>query len=79
MKRTYTIILIPGEQDEGGYWVSVPALPGCVTEGDTLEEAICNAKEAVAGYLLSLADRGIPIPDEGDRTEHLITAVTIEV
>ena len=79
MKRTYTIILIPGEPDEGGYWVKIPTLPGCVTEGDTLEEALCNAKEAVEGYLLNLADRGIPIPDEGDRTKHFITAVTVEV
>ena len=79
MKHTYTIILIPGEDDEGGYWVRVPGLPGCVTEGDTLEEAISNAKEAVEGYLLSLADRDIPIPDEGDRTKHLITAVSVEV
>ena len=79
MKRTYTIILIPGEPDEGGYWVKVPMLPGCVTEGDTLEEAIGNAKEAVEGYLQTLADRGIPIPDEGDRANHFITAVTVEV
>lgn len=79
MQHTYTIILIPGEPDEGGYWVKIPTLPGCVTEGDTLEEALCNAKEAVEGYLLSLADRGIPIPDEGDRTKHFITAVTVEV
>ena len=79
MTHTYTIILIPGEPDEGGYWVKIPTLPGCVTEGDTLEEALCNAKEAVEGYLLSLADRGIPIPDEGDRTKHFITAVTVEV
>ena len=79
MKRTYTIILIPGEPDAGGYWVKVPMLPGCVAEGDTLEEAIGNAKDAVAGYLLSLADRGIPIPDEGDRDQHFITAVTVEV
>lgn len=79
MKHTYTIIVIPGEYDEGGYWVKVPMLPGCVTEGDTLEEAIGNAKDAVAGYLLSLADRGIPIPDEGDRAKHFITAVTVEV
>jgi predicted RNase H-like HicB family nuclease len=33
--------------DEGGYWVKVPALPGCVTQGETLEEALTNAKEAI--------------------------------
>ena len=39
------------EEDEGGYSVTVPALPGCFTQGDTLEEAIANAKEAIHLYL----------------------------
>lgn len=39
------------EQEEGGYTVFVPALPGCISEGDTLEETIKNIKEAIALYL----------------------------
>lgn len=39
------------EQEEGGYTVLVPALPGCISEGDTLEEAIRNIKEAIMLYL----------------------------
>jgi predicted RNase H-like HicB family nuclease len=39
------------EQEEGGYTVFVPALPGCISEGDTLEEAIKNIKEAIMLYL----------------------------
>ncbi|MDP3026584.1 MAG: type II toxin-antitoxin system HicB family antitoxin [Nanoarchaeota archaeon] len=39
------------EQEEGGYTVFVPALPGCISEGDTLEEAINNIKEAIILYL----------------------------
>ena len=39
------------EQEEGGYTVYVPALPGCISEGDTLEEAIKNIKEAIQLYL----------------------------
>lgn len=39
------------EQEEGGYTVFVPALPGCISEGDTLEEAIKNIKEAIILYL----------------------------
>ena len=39
------------EQEEGGYTVLVPALPGCISQGDTLEEAIKNIKEAIELYL----------------------------
>ncbi|OGF67997.1 MAG: hypothetical protein A2Y62_21535 [Candidatus Fischerbacteria bacterium RBG_13_37_8] len=37
--------------EEGGYWAEVPSLPGCATQGDTIEELIENVYEAVAGYL----------------------------
>ncbi len=52
MKR-YTIILEP-DVEEGGYTVTVPALPGCITQGDTIEECIQRAQEAIAGYIKSL-------------------------
>jgi predicted RNase H-like HicB family nuclease len=42
-------IIHPAE--EGGYWAEVPALPGCITEGDTLEEVMANLKDAIAGWL----------------------------
>jgi len=59
----YTVILYP-ELDEGGYSVTVPALPGCVTQGETLEEAIAMAKDAIRLYLEALRDEGEPIPEE---------------
>ena len=37
--------------EEGGFWVEVPALPGCVSEGETMEEALANIREAAAGWL----------------------------
>ena len=37
--------------EEGGYWAEVPALPGCVTQGETLRELRANIKEAIAGWL----------------------------
>jgi predicted RNase H-like HicB family nuclease len=37
--------------EEGGYWAEVPALPGCITEGDTMEEAVANLKDAIEGWL----------------------------
>lgn len=47
---TYRIVLDP--QEEGGYTVTVPSLPGCISEGDTKEEAIENIKDAIRGYLV---------------------------
>lgn len=49
--------------EEGGYVVTVPSLPGCVTEGDTLEEAVEMAKDAIAGYIESLKKHGESIPN----------------
>lgn len=37
--------------EEGGYWAEVPALPGCVSEGDTFDETIANIREAAEGWL----------------------------
>jgi len=59
----FTAIFDPAE--EGGYTVTVPSLPGCITEGDTFEEAVVMAKEAIACYIGSLKKHDEPIP-EGD-------------
>jgi len=62
MEFKYSALL---ERNElGGYTVSVPSLPGCITEGDTWEEAVANVKEAIAGYLETLRDLDKPIPLE---------------
>jgi predicted RNase H-like HicB family nuclease len=37
--------------EEGGYWAEVPALPGCITEGDTIDEVVTNLKDAIEGWL----------------------------
>ena len=79
MKLTYTILITPGEPDEGGYWVKVSALPGCVTQGETVEEAVANAKEAVEAYILSLKARALPVPQEGSHTTGLISTVLVEL
>jgi predicted RNase H-like HicB family nuclease len=42
-------IIYPAE--EGGYWAEVPALPGCITEGDTMEELVNNLQDAIQGWL----------------------------
>src|SRR5437588_11535414 len=51
----YTIILHP-DTEEGGYTVTVPALPGCVTQGETLEEAIAMAKDAIRLHIEGLIE-----------------------
>ena len=61
-KRVYKVIFEP--QEEGGYTVTVPSLPGCISEGNSYEEALANIKEAMALYLESLAADGLPIPEE---------------
>ncbi len=68
-KKYYKVIFEP--QKEGGYIVTVPSLPGCISEGDTYDEALANIKEAIALYLESLQADGLPIPDEN----HLIVEV----
>lgn len=69
----YTAIFEPAE--EGGYVVSVPALPGCMSEGDTFEEAVEMIKDAMEGYLYVLKKEGQEIPKEpGDI---VITKVTV--
>src|SRR5437762_3618102 len=61
-KYDYTVLFEPAA--EGGYVVTCPALPGLVTEGDTLEEARAMTKDAIEGYLESLRKDGRPIPKD---------------
>jgi predicted RNase H-like HicB family nuclease len=49
------VLIHPAE--EGGFWAEVPALPGCVSEGDTLEETLANIREAAEGWLEVAAER----------------------
>jgi predicted RNase H-like HicB family nuclease len=58
----YTVILVP--EEEGGYSVEVPALTGCYTQGETREEVIAMAKEAIELYLESCKAHNEPIPEE---------------
>ena len=37
--------------EEGGYWAEMPALPGCITEGDIMDEVLVNLKDAIEGWL----------------------------
>ncbi|OQX79208.1 MAG: antitoxin HicB [Bacteroidetes bacterium 4484_276] len=70
-KQTYRILL--NKEPEGGYTVNVPALPGCITYGETTDESITMAKEAIGLYLESLSDHGENIPTEENTFEYHLT------
>ncbi|MBI2917965.1 MAG: type II toxin-antitoxin system HicB family antitoxin [Chloroflexi bacterium] len=70
MLRRFRVILETNE--EGGYTVWVPVLPGCISEGDTREEALSNIKEAIELYLESLDADGEPIPAEESFEEAVV-------
>jgi predicted RNase H-like HicB family nuclease len=60
--RTYTIVVEP--EEGGGYFVTVPALPGCFTRGRTIDECRERAAEAIAVHIAGLQADGEPVPEE---------------
>ncbi|MCC6451667.1 MAG: type II toxin-antitoxin system HicB family antitoxin [Acidobacteria bacterium] len=60
----YSFTILVEANDPDGYLVTCPALPGLVTEGETLDEAFAMAKDAIEGYLISLVKHGDPIPED---------------
>jgi predicted RNase H-like HicB family nuclease len=61
----YTVIL--EREPDGGFVASVPVLPGCISQGDTREEAIANMKEAIDLYVEDCLAAGDPVPEEDSR------------
>ncbi len=61
----YTVIL--ERESDGGHVVSVPALPGCVSQGDTREQALANIREAIELYIEDCRDAGDPVPTEAGK------------
>ncbi len=57
----FKVVLEP--QEEGGYTVYVPTLPGCVSQGETAEEATANIREAIDVYMESFRERKIALPE----------------
>jgi predicted RNase H-like HicB family nuclease len=62
IKHRFTVIL--EKEDEGGYHIFCPTLPGCHTQSETVEEGISNIREAIQLYVDSLIEDGLPIPEE---------------
>lgn len=75
MNRTYRINL--KKEEEGGYTVFVPSLPGCITYGETVDEAIDMAKEAIELYIEELQDRGEYVPDDSNVLEYSLNLTAV--
>lgn len=69
MKMAYRMEVVE-DQDEGGYVVSFPDLPGCFTCGDTLESAIANAQDAKKEWLMAAIEEGIEIQEPGSLEDY---------
>lgn len=67
-------VLLEPDEEVGGYVVSCPALPGCYTQGDTVDEALENIKEAILLCLEDLQAQNQPIPD---MSKTLISSVAV--
>ncbi|MCC6917947.1 MAG: type II toxin-antitoxin system HicB family antitoxin [Alphaproteobacteria bacterium] len=63
--------IVVHDAEEGGFWAEAPALPGCVSQGETMDELIANMREAVAGWLAV----DIPEPQPGEPTRVVELAV----
>jgi len=66
----YTYKIHLHKEEEGGFTVTVPALPGCITYGENLDDAIAMAKEAVELYIEELKEKGEDIPDDSKTLEY---------
>ena len=65
------VILYRGEDD---FWVAeCPSLPGCISQGKDKEEALINIKQTIEGYILTLQEDGLPVPE--DRLDAMVVAV----
>ena len=73
----YTALLDP-DPNGAGYTVTVPALPGCITEGPTIDEALVNAREAIACHVEGLLASGDDVPHETPTLIPLVVEVDIE-
>ena len=56
----FPVVVRPAQ--DGSFWSEVPTLPGCVSQGNTVEQAIANTRGAIQVWLAYLRDKGLPIP-----------------
>lgn len=76
MTRRYRVVL-EWDQEAGEYSVVVPVLPGCASQGRTIEEAIEAIKEAIAGHVATLKEMGYPVPEEPEQPQIVVREVDV--
>ena len=69
----YEIAPLPKE-DGGGYLIALPDLPGCMSDGDTIEQAIINGRDAFVAWISAAVDQGRPIPSPASKPVELVEA-----
>lgn len=70
---SYTVIIRP--EQPSGYYAVVPSLPGCVSQGETVDETLAMIKDAISGYIEVLDDEKLPIPND---KPPIISEVTLQ-
>jgi predicted RNase H-like HicB family nuclease len=63
--------IVVHEAEEGGYWAEVPAIPGCASQGETMDELLANIREAIAGCL----EADVPASDNAEHARVLEIAI----
>ena len=77
---TYTVLIHPNEPDEkAGFWAEVPALTGCFTRGQTIEECLERAPEAISCHVGALLKAGEPVPEEPRRENVVVSMVRVNL
>ncbi len=77
MQHSYKILL--HKEDQGKYTITVPALPGCVTYGNNIDDASNMAKEAIELYIEELKSRNEFIPDDNETLEYSVNTVFLSI
>lgn len=71
MRKVMRYSVVVHAAEEGGYWVEVPALRGCYSQGESVDETLENVKEAMALYVEALREEGREVPKDEDVVFHV--------
>ena len=74
MARSYTALVYDAVPDEGGFWATVPEMPGCGSTGETIDEIEKNIKDAIETYIDALKTLGKPLPQPVTRKLEIAVA-----
>ena len=72
-----TFAVIVHLAEEGGYWAEVPSLPGCVSQGETLEETLANVREAIELFVETMIEDSEPVPLCSEQVREVTIAVSV--